>query len=337
MRLALKIRPQRSNQYSNMVETLAEPELRASPLGPAIEELQRIVLGEQSYLLVNIEEGRLDREECLRLLAHLGTISEVYEYFAEVGGVEGPFLRPLAWPWQPFISPEIAEVRRYKGKTNEIFTRVLLNVALFAGAYATSRERLRILDPLAGGGTTLFVALAAGYDAFGIEQKRQDVETTAVFLRQYLTGEGITFKEICERHRSGKRYQFEVRPGGKSGEARLLVLVHGDSSEAPLHLRTIPGGPRVHAIVGDLPYGIQHLGEVGALLQQALPAWSELLLPGGTLALAWNATRLPRQDICALVERYSGLQTRNDPPYTQFAHTVDRVIKKRDLLVAVKA
>ncbi|RAQ97339.1 TRM11 family methyltransferase [Thermogemmatispora tikiterensis] len=181
------------------------------------------------------------------------------------------------------------------------------------------------------------MALAAGYDAFGIEQKRQDVETTAVFLRQYLTGEGITFKEICERRRSGKRYQFEVRPAGKGGEARLLILVHGDSSEAPLHLRNIPGGPRVHAIVGDLPYGIQHLGEVGALLQQALPAWSELLLPGGTLALAWNATRLPRHDICALVERYSGLQTRNDPPYTQFAHTVDRVIKKRDLLVAVKA
>lgn len=181
MKLALKIRPQRSNQYSNMVETLAEPELRASPLGPAISELGRVALGGQSYLLVSIEDGRLDRQECLRLLAQLGTISEVYEYFAEVGGVEGPFLRPLALPWQPFISPEIAEVRRYKGKTNEIFTRVLLNAALFAGAYATSRERLRILDPLAGGGTTLFVALAAGYDAFGIEQKRQDVETTRSF------------------------------------------------------------------------------------------------------------------------------------------------------------
>ncbi|WP_376795339.1 hypothetical protein [Thermogemmatispora sp.] len=320
-----------------MVETLAEPELRASPLGPAIAELERRALGGQSYLLATIEEDKVERETCLRLLAHLGTISEVYEYFAEVAGVEGPFLRPLALPWQPFISPEVAEVRRYKGKTNEIFTRVLLNVALFAGAYAGSRERLRILDPLAGGGTTLFVALAAGYDAFGIEQKRQDVETTAVFLRQYLSGEGITFREICERRRSGKRYQFEVRPEGKRGEARLVVLVHGDSCEAPLHLREIPGGPRVHAIVGDLPYGIQHIGEIGELLGRALPAWVELLLPGGAIALAWNATRLPREEMCALVERYSGLQTRNDPPYTQFGHTVDRVIKKRDLLVAVKS
>src|SRR5258708_13545016 len=38
----------------------------------------------------------------------------------------------------------------------------------------------RSLDPLAGGGTTLFLALAAGYDAFGIEQQRRDVETTDV-------------------------------------------------------------------------------------------------------------------------------------------------------------
>ncbi|MBX5451257.1 TRM11 family SAM-dependent methyltransferase [Thermogemmatispora sp.] len=337
MKLALKIKPQRSNQYTNMVETLAEPELRVSPLGPAISELQRAVLGGQSYLLVSIEEGQIEREEGLRLLAHLGTISEVYEYFAEVGGVEGPFLRPLALPWQPFISPEIAEVRRYKGKTNEIFTRVLLNVAIFSSAYATSRERLRILDPLAGGGTTLFVALAAGYDAIGIEQKRQDVETTAVFLRQYLSSEGITFKEVCERRRSGKRYQFEIRPGGKNGEARLLALIHGDSREAPLHLRELPGGTRVHAVVGDLPYGIQHGGEIEELLRKALPAWGDLLLPGGTLALAWNATRLTRAAMCAIVERYSGLQIRNDPPYTQFAHTVDRVIKKRDLLVAVKS
>jgi hypothetical protein len=27
---------------------------------------------------------------------------------------------------------------------------------------------------------------------------------------------------------------------------------------------------------------------------------------------------------------------RNEPPYTQLAHTVDRVIKKRDVLIAVK-
>src|SRR5260370_615039 len=107
-------------------------------------------------------------------------------------------------------------VRRYKGKTNEVFTRVLLNIAIFAGAYSNQfTERLRVLDPLAGGGTTLFLALAAGYDAFGIEQQRQDVETTAVFVRQYLNSEHIPYKVINERwRRAGRRYQFEIGQKG---------------------------------------------------------------------------------------------------------------------------
>jgi len=36
------------------------------------------------------------------------------------------------------------------------------------------------------------------------------------------------------------------------------------------------------------------------------------------------------------VEQHTQLKVRNQPPYTQLAHTVDRVIKKRDILVAVK-
>jgi tRNA G10 N-methylase Trm11 len=208
-------------------------------------------------------------------------------------------------------------------------------MALFAGKFAGQvNGRLRILDPLAGGGTTLFLAMAAGYDAFGIELVRQDVETTAVFVKQYLHSEHIPFKEIDERgRRAGRRYQFEI---GQKGATRLLVLVHGDSVQANLHLQEIPGGPHIHAVVGDLPYGIQHFGEIVGMLQKALPAWEEVLLPGGTLALAWNATRIEREAMIELVERQSHLKVRNDPPYTDLAHTVDRVIKKRDILVAVK-
>ncbi len=101
-------------------------------------------------------------------------------------------------------------------------------------------------------------------------------------------------------------------------------------------MQEVPGGPRMHAIVGDLPYGIQHFGEIAELLRKALPAWESLLLPEGTLALAWNATRVERPALVELVEQQTRLKVHNDPPYTQFAHAVDRVIKKRDILVAVK-
>lgn len=334
MKIALKITPQRSTQYANMADVLAAPELLASPLGSTMQDISPVTLAGQAYLLATLDET-LSPGAIMPILSRLGATSEVYEYFVQLGDIQGPLLRPMEPQFTPFLPIEMAEVRRYKGKTNELFTQVLLNIALFAGAYAHQfTDRLRILDPLAGGGTTLFLALAGGHDAFGIELERQDIETTAVFIRQYLHSEHIPFKELDERgRRAGRRYQFEI---GHKKATRVLVLAHGDTHEANLHMQEVPGGPRMHAIVGDLPYGIQHFGEVAALLQQALPVWEQLLLPGGTLALAWNATRIERASMVELVEQYAHLKVRNDPPYTQLAHTVDRVIKKRDIVVAVK-
>jgi SAM-dependent methyltransferase len=335
MKIALKITPQRSTQYTRMTAQLARPELLSSPLGDVLEDIQHITLAGQEYLLAEIAEENVDLRQMQEVVGHLGATNEAYEYFAGVGEIKGPFLRPIEPLFVPFAPIEMAETRRYRGKTNEIFTRVLLNVALFAGEYRTRyNDRLRILDPLCGGGTTLFLALANGYDAFGIELNRQDVETTATFVRQYLEGEHIRYKEIDERgRRAGRRYQFEV--GGK-GNTRQLVLVHGDAVEAQGHMRDVAGGPHFHAIVGDLPYGIQHFAEVAALLSKALPVWENLLYPGGTIALSWNATRIERGEMVGLMQLHTHLRVCNTPPHTDFAHAVDRVIKKRDIVVGTK-
>jgi hypothetical protein len=337
-KLALKITPQRSTQYANMTEKLAQPELLASPPGAAITHIEPVTFAGQAYLLVSLDNESVS-SQCLELeevLPRLGATSEAYEFFERIGDVEGPFLRPLETTFVPFLPLEMAEIRRYKGKTNEVFTRVLLNIAIFAGAFTNQcTGRLRILDPLAGGGTTLFQALSAGYDAFGIEHQKQDVDTTVVFLRQYLNSIHIPYKELDERgRRTGRRYQFEI---GRKGATRRLVLAHGDTCDANLHMHEVPGGPHMHAIIGDLPYGIQHFGEIAGMLSKALPVWESILLPGGTIALAWNATRIERAAMIDLVEQQTQLRIRNDPPYTQFVHTVDRVIKKRDILVAVKS
>lgn len=337
MQLALKITPQRSTQYANMTQKLAAPELLASPLAPSIQHVEPVTLAGQAYLLLTLVDAlNAFTSDCLDVLARLGATSEVYEYFERIGELHGPFLRPLARPFAPFVPFEMAEVRRYKGKTNEVFSRVLLNSALFAGRRRDRlTERLRVLDPLAGGGTTLFLALAFGYDAFGIEQQRQDVDTTAVFVRQYLNSEHIPYKEIDEHgRRAGRRFLFEI--GQKRERTRHLVLAHGDTIQSEKHLQEVPGGPHMHAVVADLPYGIQHFGEIASLLEQALPVWERLLLPGGSMALAWNATRIERDVMIQAVEQYARLRVLNEAPYTQFEHTVDRVIKKRDILVAVK-
>ena len=333
MKLALKITPQRSTQYASMTEKLAAPELLASPLAPIIQHVEPVTLAGQNYLLVTLEKA--DHPLLEAVLARLGATSEAYQYFESIGEMRGPFLRPLDCAWTPFVPLEMAEARRYKGKTNEVFTRVLLNVAIFAGAFSEQvTERLRILDPLAGGCTTLFLALAAGYDAFGIEHQKQDVESSALFVQQFLHSEHIPFKEQDERgRRAGRRYIFEI---GHKGDTRHLVLAQGETAQADTHLQEVPGGARMHAVVADLPYGIQHFGEISGLLNGALPTWERLLLPGGTLALAWNATRIKRQEMVVCIEQATSLRVLNEPPYTLFEHAVDRVIKKRDIVVAVK-
>jgi len=338
MKLALKITPQRSTQYSNMAEVLAEPELLACPLGATIASLELTQMAGQAYLLADLTEESVETDTLARwaaILPRLGAVSEGYEYFPRLGDLEGPLLRPIEPRFMPFVPLEMAEVRRYKGKTNELFTQILLNMAIFAGAYREEfTERLRVLDPLAGGGTTLFLALALGYDAFGIEHNRQDAESTEVFVRQYFQSERVSYKELDEKgRRAGRRTLFEV---GRKGDTRHLVLVHGETTGAVQHLQEVPGGPHVHVIAGDLPYGIQHFSEVTELLLQALPIWERLLLPGGTLALAWNATRIERAALSQLVETRTALRVCNDPPYTRLEHMVDRVIKKRDVLIAVK-
>ena len=209
---------------------------------------------------------------------------------------------------------------------------MLLNLALFAGAFADRLEtRLRVLDPLAGGGTTLFLALAAGHDAFGIEQAKRDVETTAEFVRAFCREARIPHSEVHDKAK--RRYRFELGP---RADQRHLVLAQGDAREADALLHDAPGGARFHALAADLPYGIQHGGAASELVAESIGAWERTLLPGAAVALAWDATRLDRDVLRAAIEGNSALAVRDDGPYADLEHRVDRVIKRRDVIVAVK-
>jgi hypothetical protein len=326
--LALRVAPQHSTQYADMAARLAEPELRASPAGAHVQSVEPVLLGGHQYLLV---ETGAEAGLVAAVVRRLGAVSEAFEYIEALDGRDGPFLRPLPTGFTGPLPRELAEARRYKGKTSEVFTRVLLNLAIFGGAFAEA-SRLRVVDPLAGGGTTLFVALAAGHDAFGIEQTRRDVETTATFVREFCKESRVPHREL-RGPKGERRYTFELGP---RDEPRTLVLVEGDARRAEEELRTVPGGARFQALATDLPYGIQHHGALAALLTDALPAWERLLVPGAALALAWDATRLKRGAMLDLVRGACGLTIRDEPPYDALAHRVDRVIRERDVVVAVK-
>src|SRR5712691_1289401 len=109
-----------------MASTLAAPELLASPLGGMISHIEHITLTGQPHLLVTTSNTEPLSPGMLAILARLGATRGVYEYFEQIGEVQGPLLRPLEPQFTPFVPWEMAEVRRYKGKTNEVFTQVLL-------------------------------------------------------------------------------------------------------------------------------------------------------------------------------------------------------------------
>jgi hypothetical protein len=324
--LVAQIAPERSTQYAALARALAPHELALSPLGPRISTPEPVRLGNLDYLRFTLA-GALTSAD-LQELGWLATTAAYFEWRDQLGEEAGPWLRPLPAGFDPVLPLDLIATRRYRGKTNELFTHFLCNVARFSSdLHDRPWRELRVLDPLAGGGTTLFTALALGAEAAGIEHDAGDVETTASFLTQYLRDAGIACQVREERLKKlGHRWLFSI---GKAAAQRCL-LAHGDTAQA----NTLISGFRPDLIVTDLPYGIQHQGELTALLAAALPAWAALLPPAGALAFAWDATRFDRADMIARVEAGGTLRVLNAPPYDALVHRVDRVIKRRDVIVA---
>ena len=321
-----QIAPQRSTQYIELATHLAPVELMLCLFAGHPPELTPVTLANQHYLRFALPQMLSQGQ--LQALGGLATICASYELFDELAGIAGRLLRPLEPRSQPALPADLVITRRYRGKTNELFTHVLCNVARASSGFAHEPwPRLRVLDPLAGGGTTLFTALMLGANAAGIEHNAGDVKSTVTFLQQYLREAHIASKLKEERLRKlGQRWSFAI---GQAG-AQQCVLVAGDTAQAAALLP----GYRPHLIVTDLPYGIQHQGQLRELLAAALPVWANLLLPEGALAFAWDATRFPRAEMAALVASVSPLQVLVEPPYTAMAHRVDRVIKVREVIVA---
>ena len=324
---AVQIAPQRSTQYASLSSELAPHELALCPANHRMSSIRHLKLGGHEYIRFELEMPPDDNQ--LREWSMLSMISACFEYYDTITGHTGPFLRPMDIEFHSIFSKGFVMTRRYRGKTNEMFTQFLCNIARFTSGFShKSWKDIRVFDPLAGGGTTLFTALMLGANAAGVEKKVRDVQSTVAFLKQYMKNERMKFSVKEERLKKlGKRWRFAI---GKEKD-RACVLSSGETVESN---RLIEGFKKPHLIVTDLPYGIQHHAQLIPLLKNALPVWSSLLMSGGVLAMAWESARFPRQQMIDLVESETGLVVRNDSPYDRFAHRVDRVIKERDILVA---
>jgi hypothetical protein len=327
-RIVAQLAPQRSTQYSNLARDLAAAELLASPIGSTVQDVSLQKIAGQDYVQFSLPDPIT--EETARLLASMAMLGGIFETFDSIGDVSGPLLRPVPATHPAFVSADMAAIRRYKGKTNEAFTHFLCNMAKYASAFAEEEwAALDVVDPLCGGGTTLFTALSLGADVAGLDVDRTDVESTAAFITQYCRENRIALATKEERLRKlgARRWLFQI---GRD-DVRRCMLALGDASRTS---ELLAGFGRAHLIVTDLPYGIQHSGPLHGLLADCLPGWAELLVPGGAIAFSWDSTRLDRQEMMALVGKVADLEVVDRPPYDRLAHRVDRVIKRRDVLVA---
>ena len=192
---------------------------------------------------------------------------------------------------------------------------------------------------MCGRGTTLNRAALYGIDAFGIEVESRDVAAYDTFITTWMKGHRMKHtveRAALRKGRSRPAHRITIRYGASKDTAahRVLDVVHDDSRAAREHHRA----RSVDLLVADLPYGVQHrsAGDQGrargpeALLADALPAWVEVLRPGGGAALAWNRRTLDRPRFVELASA-AGLEVWQ-PEDDRFAHRVDRAID-RDVLI----
>ena len=259
---------------------------------------------------------------------------------------QGEALSPLERTHPAYVGEDLAALLKYKGKTNEMFTDMLLNVALASSAFAREHaEPLSVLDPLCGRGTTLFLALRRGWHAAGIEQDKGDIKELNDYLTRYLEYHRMKHKKtesaLTVRGKlGGRQWRYELADTPehyKAGDTRSLRALQGDTRDADV----LYGTNAFHLLVADLPYGVQHAPTDGrraqpieALMRAALPAWRAALKPGGAAVLSFNTFVTPRAKVSGWLEE-AGFEVLIGGAYDGMAHWVEQAVN-RDVAVAVK-
>lgn len=273
-------------------------------------------------------------------LATVASQSTAFALFERAGDL----LRPIALPVVDALDDDLVTIPKYQGKTNEQFTRLLLNVTLAAITREPTGPR-QVLDPMAGRGTTLSTALLAGHDGYGVEADVKAFEQMAAFYNTWLRRKRIKHSAgTTPVRREGKAIgkKFDATITTADGERHLTAFTGDTRSSADLF-----GRKKFDAIVVDAPYGVVHgsttdvRGTAGkrdrtpaGLLREAIPVWADQLMHGGAMGISWNTLGMPREDLAEVLTR-AGLLVSGGGAWDRFAHRVDSSIR-RDLVVATK-
>ncbi|GAA2544363.1 SAM-dependent methyltransferase [Winogradskya consettensis] len=338
-RYALLLAPSANRVYADQAGRLSRAELAAfSPvLSAPLTEVAETTIGGVGYVTFLGDLAPRD-------VAYLSNLSSGYALFERV---DEDLLRPVTLEPLARYDSDLITIPKYAGKTNEQFTKLLLNLTLLASASAPRMldAQLTVCDPLAGRGTTLNQALMYGYDALGVEIDGKDVEAYKLFLQTWLKRKRLKHTaDLVPVRRQGRRAarRLEVtlaasKEDHKAGSVQKMTLLNADTT----HLDGLLKPNCADVLVADLPYGVAHgsYDDEGGinrrpldLLERALPVWLPLLRAGGALGLSWN-TKVAKRELAEDILLANGLEL---VAYEELSHRVDQGIE-RDVVVARKS
>lgn len=341
-RFALLILPSANRIYTDSSVDLTSAELAVfnqSVLDGRLSDIAESPIGGVRHVMFTCD-GLDDKEAAF--LANLSSIYTLYE-------VQGAFLRPIELRGLERFDDDLITTQRYVGKTNEQFTKLLLNVTLLSSAFAREMldRKFKVMDPLCGRGTTLNQALMYGYDAAGVDLDSKDFAAYSTFMETWLKRKRIKHQAEFAPVRHNRQLvarRLHITFGAtkeqyKAGNTQEITVVNADTTKARDFFRAAS----FDLLVADAPYGVQH-GSRSVhkgltrtpldLLSGAAPTWAALLRPGGALGISWNTLVARREDAAAILE-HAGLQVLTADPYLGFKHRVDQAIV-RDVIVARK-
>lgn len=339
-RYAMLLMPSANRVYSQDAPRMTAAEIGVFAdrlLDGGVEGLEPAVIAGVPYLAFEAR-GLSDRD--LRCLANLSAVFALFK-------VRGDLLEPVPLRRLDRYDDDLVTILKYTGKTNEQFTRLLLNVTA-AAAFGPDRildGTLKVLDPMAGRGTTLNQAAMYGWDASGVEIDKRDFEAYTAFLQRWLKTKALKHKAEQSRLRRegrslGQRFKVEfaaTKEAYRAGRVQTVELVNADTLDSAKVFRR----RSFDLVVADAPYGVRHTAvnasralsrSPGELLEAAIPEWAELLRSGGAMGISWNTLVLPRAGLEGMLAD-AGLDVVDAEPYRGFAHRVDQAID-RDLVVA---
>lgn len=295
------------------------------------------VIGGVTFL--TFEADALTPAQLSALSRHSAALMICEKHSGENGSV---MLRPLEKVSHDYLTEDLPEVLKYKGKTSAVFTRMMLNCAHAASDFFTDEKPLTVLDPMCGRGTTCFVALQQGMNAAGVDVDRRDLKEAADYFERHLQFHRLKHK-LDQGSRTVRKHAVpeavytiaDSKEHFKDGDTRTLSLYLGDTGLTGELMKKTPA----HLIVSDLPYGVQHAPQEGRrtetfqqVMKRALPSWHAALRPGGAIALSFNVLTLKKEALAQMLTE-AGFTPLAEEPYNDFEHFVETAVT-RDFIVA---